>query len=156
MKVTVTGANILLEVANNIFRAENAIPNALFEAGKNSELAIKKQIADGKGTDNQSMTTKSPETYERYSKRYAERTRLPKGKPTDKVTLNVTGDLIKDFTIIEKGKDRVVVGFESVEKADLAEWQETYYGMDIFDANEKTIQTEAERFFKAIDKEMGV
>jgi hypothetical protein len=110
----------------------------LIEVAERSIEKIKTRIGKGESSESTVMDTNSSNRIGRYSKAHANvRGRYARGILVR--DLNLSGDMVADFAILEKRKNYVSVGFSSKIQADKAEYNERYMGVEAFSlsANEK-------------------
>ncbi|MFD1818616.1 hypothetical protein SAMN04515674_105327 [Pseudarcicella hirudinis] len=102
--------------------------------------SIVRQVIDriqnrGESTGGLKLDTYALERDGRYSAPYG-RKRRALGLRTDLVNLTVTGDLVNDYKVLDNSYELVTVGFGENDTADIAEYQEAYYGDEIFDPSD--------------------
>ena len=152
IKIEGGGVNDLI---NTLLIIPDVLNKALTKAGNNiSKDVVKRVQKKGQATEGATLTTKSSKKKGRYSERYATKTREAKGLQVSRVDLTVTGDLTKDYKVIEDSATKTVVGFATEHEADKAEWLEAYYGEPIFDASQTEIDKQVDLVIKTVQDKL--
>jgi hypothetical protein len=82
---------------------------------------------DGQDAEGDVMTSDSAKTEGAYSKPYA-RKRKAAGRQIAQVDLTMTGDLMRNFQVIDVSSKEATAGFLASKQGDKAEYLEAYYG----------------------------
>lgn len=129
----------LIDLTSEISFASGQIENALLFGAKNIVTQVVERIRfQGESTGGLKLDTFSAKRDGRYSYDYAKK-RRGLGLRVDFVDLTVTGELINDYKVLNTSSERATVGFEDNDSADIAEYQEAYYGDEIFDPSDEEV-----------------
>jgi hypothetical protein len=111
------------------------ITDELEEVATEAVTDIKERVNKGVASDGSVMDTNSSDKVGKYSRRYAD-TRAKNGKGTSIRDLNLTGEMIDDFVLIDKRVNYVAGGFSTKTQADKAEYNEIYMNKKAFDLSD--------------------
>lgn len=154
MKITQTG-DIFQDLANNLINLDKLMIKHLPELANNVVLRVKARIYTGRGTAGVIMTTNSRQKIGRYGAWHGGN-RRKRGLQTDVVDLEYTGAMLKDYDVIKLPRGSIAVGFESETQAEKMEENELLYGFKIGDVEDSINDSEVDKFFDRIDKELGL
>ncbi len=147
--------NIFQDLSNSLNNIEKIMINELPEVADNIVLKVKARIFTGRGTDGVIMTTKSRVKIGRYGAWHGGNRRR-RGLQTDVVDLEYTGKMMNDFGVINKNRTSIGIGFKSETEAEKMEENEQIYGFVIADVEEAFVDSESDKYFDRVLKELGI
>lgn len=154
MKLTITGDDFQ-DIAKNLLNLERITTRNLQILADNVVQRVKARIFTGRGTEGVVMTTKSRNRIGRYGAWHGGN-RLKKSLQVDVVDLDYTGTMLRNFDVIDQRSTSIAVGFKSDTQAEKMEENEQLFGMLIADVEDSINDSEIEKFFERIDKELGI
>jgi hypothetical protein len=147
--------NIFQDFANSLINIEKIMINELPEVAENIVVRVKARIFTGRGTEGVIMTTKSRVKIGRYGAWHGGNRRR-RGLQTDVVNLEYTGKMMNDYGVINKSRTSIGIGFKSDSESEKMEENEKIYGFVIADVEDAFIDSESDKYFDRVLKELGI
>lgn len=148
-KSNIENNRVFLELANVL---KQDLTDDLVVVANKTINRIKSRISLGIKTDGGTMITKSSKRTGLYSEKYGKK-RQESGLQTGRVDLQFDGTTMGAFGIIEQGNGRVVGGFETDKAAEIAGYNELYFGAAYVPSEQETNKA-GDEFFEIISKKI--
>ncbi|WP_234733387.1 hypothetical protein [Tellurirhabdus bombi] len=128
--------DVFRDLLRSVERAENGMQDNLRIAAHDALAIIADRVQQSGQGINSRLVTKAVIRSGVYSRQHSKR-RSERGRQTNHVDLTLEGDLMRNWDVLSVSPKEAIVGFRDDRSADIAGYQEAYYGQPIFDLSDK-------------------